>query len=326
MPASSPLAALTDARLDPNDLLLFAAVVQAGSLTAAANRLDQPKATVSRRLSHLEAQLGQKLLIRTTRRLALTEFGEGLLDHCQRLGEALGAATDFARARQDQPRGRLRVSMPSDFAQLVLNHAIATFTQTWSQVQLELDLTPQRVDLIGERFDLAIRITQSLPDDSTLVATRLSDLHWGLYASPIYLATHGAPAHPQDLLNHQALRMLTRQGPQAWTLLHADSHALGAHTHDASIERWEQTPPGRLAVNSPGMLLQLAYDGAGIAALPQNFPDIIACNQPASARLQRVLPQWCLPPSTVWAVTATRKYLPAKTRAFIEHCRQALQT
>lgn len=288
--------------ISPGDLVLFAAVVERASITRAAEALEMPKATVSRRLSQLEEQLGQKLLLRTTRRLALTEFGEGFLDHCQRVTEEVAAARDFARSHELQPRGRLRVSVPADFAEHVLASALATFAAQYPKVNLELDLTPRRVDLIGERFDLALRMG-SLASDATLVARRLAEQSLGLYASPIYLAVNPPPTRPDELSRHRCVRMLTARGtPAPWTLT-------------AGRDRWEGMAPGNLTLNAPVLIQRLLVDGAGIGVLPDRF----AAADVAAGRLQRVLPAWCLPPTPVWAVTATRRYLPAKTRAFLAH-------
>ncbi len=292
-----------------DDLLLFSVIADQGSLIAAAERLGMPKATVSRRLAGLEARLGQRLLIRTTRRLALTEFGQGFLEHCRRVAEEVAAAEDFLRSQTARPQGRLRVSMPGDFARHHLSRAIATFVEQHAGIELELDLSTRRVDLIGERFDLAIRMGR-LDDDATLVARKLDELSLGLYASPIYLASHPAPLHPDGLFEHQAVRQATASSmPQAWRL---------------SRERasWEAVPPGRLTVNAPDMVQQLLLDGAGIGVLPALFaaPDVEA------GRLRRLLPDWQLPGVPAWAVMPTRRYLPAKTRAFIEHIAAALRT
>ncbi len=285
-----------------DDLLLFSAIVEKSTMVRAAEHLDMPKATVSRRLANLEAKLRQKLLVRTTRRLALTEFGRGFYEHCQRVAEEVAATRDFVRSQEAQPRGRLRVSMPGDFAQYVLADTIATFVDQYPAIQLELDLTPRRVDLIGERFDLAIRMG-ALESDATLVARKLGEQQQGLYASPIYLALHPAPAHPDDLARHRAVRLLSARGvPAPWKLMRGRTV-------------WDGAVPGNLVLNSPGVIQRLLVDGAGIGALPQRF----VAGDVKLKRLVRVLPEWCLPPVPFWAVMPTRRYLPAKTRAFLAH-------
>ena len=294
--------------LSTDDLILFAAIAEQGSLVRAADQLCIPKATVSRRLSNLEAQINQKLLVRTTRRLALTEFGREFLEHCQRVAEETAAARDFVNSQQVQPRGHLRVSMPSDYGQqLPLSHAFATFIEQYPEIQLELDFSSRRVDLIGEHYDLAIRMG-TLESDSTLVVRKIGEQHFGLYASPIYLGLHAAPGHPDDLVRHEAVRLQSASGkPIPWRL------ARGKKT-------WEGTPAGRITVNALGMIQQLLLDGVGIGALPQSFikEDV------RSGRLVRILPEWEFPVVPAWAVMPTRRYLPAKTRAFLAHLEKFL--
>ena len=175
---------------DPNDLLIFAQVAELGSFSRAADRLGLPKSTVSRRLSALEQGLGERLLWRTTRRQTLTEFGQLLLDHARQVAAEVQAVAALSAHRSAAPSGRLRVSMPSDFANLVLTEPIAAFVALHPGIQLELDLSARRVDLLGEGFDLALRIG-ALSDDGLLAARRLTVLSSGLYASPQYLAEFG---------------------------------------------------------------------------------------------------------------------------------------
>ena len=144
--------------IEPNDLLLFARVAELGSLSRAAARLGWPKSTVSRRLALLERRLGERLLLRTTRRQRLTDFGLQLLEHARRVADEVDAASALGEQRRAEPSGRLRVSMPSDFANLLLADSLAAFVALHPRVELELDLSPRRVDLLAEGFDLAVRM------------------------------------------------------------------------------------------------------------------------------------------------------------------------
>ncbi len=291
--------------ISADDYILFVAIVEQESMVRAAEHLAMPKATVSRRLTNLEAALGQRLLLRTTRRLTLTEFGQEFLEHCRRVAEEVASTQDFVRSQEERPRGRLRVSMPGEYAMQNFSRAFATFIETYPEIQLDLDLTSRRVDLIGERFDLAIRMG-TLDSDATLVARKIDEQSFGLYASPIYLALHPAPKHPDDLEHHAALRLLSARGSAIpWKLMRGKAV-------------WEGVPPGRLTLNSLDVIQQLLLDGAGIGALPDRF----VAEDVARKRLVRVLPQWCLPPVPAWAVMPMRRYLPAKTRAFLAHIEQ----
>ena len=196
---------------DADDLLLFARVAESGSFSRAAERVQLPKSTVSRRIAALEKRLGERLLQRTTRKLVITEFGQGVLDHARAMSEEVDAALAFALSRQARPSGRLRVSMPADFASTTLERPLAGFIRDFPEVALELDLSPRRVDLIGENFDLAIRMG-ALPDDTQLAARRLAVFTTGLYAAPSLLRQHGDPLAPEALLTMPALMLLSRSG------------------------------------------------------------------------------------------------------------------
>ncbi|HEX5337520.1 MAG TPA: LysR family transcriptional regulator [Gallionella sp.] len=293
--------------ISADDMILFATIAEQASLVRAAEQLGMPKATVSRRLTNLEALLGQRLLIRTTRRLTLTEFGQEFFEHSRRVAEEVATVQDFARSQEVRLYGKLRVSMPEDYARRTLSRALATFIEAYPEIELELDLSARMVDLIGERFDLAIRIGV-LSNDSTLVARKLDEQQLGLYASPIYLGTHPAPQHPDGLQQHAALRMASYSGqPLSWRLLRGK-------------ETWEGVPPGRIALNSISTIQQLLLDGSGIGMLPLSFAEEDVLNK----RLVRVLPEWSFPAVSVWAVTPMRRYLPAKTRVFLTHVERFL--
>jgi len=294
--------------LDANDLLLFALIMETGSFARAAERAGLPKSTLSRRLTALEAKLGERLLTRSTRRLSITEFGERILEHAKRLLEETEAATDIAQHRQATPRGVLRVSMPPDFVELDLTRLLLQYAAAYPEVRLELDLSPRRVDLLAERFDIAIRAASRLPDDNALVARQLCQMHNGLYASPAYLARYGEPATPTDLGSHVGLGLIGGNGNAVpWRLTRGN-------------ETWEGTPNGPLAANSPGLQRDLAAHGMGIVGLTDHFAE----NLVAQGLLKRILPEWQLPGITIWCVTPGRRLLPARTTAFIDLLRSVL--
>lgn len=293
--------------IEANDLWLFAKVADAGSFSKAGELLGLPKSTLSRRISHLEKQLGERLLQRTTRQLQLTEFGTRLLQHGRQIGEEIDAARAWAEHRQTQPSGTLRISLPNDFATLFLVPVLAEFSAVYPAIALEIDLSARRVDLVGENFDLAIRMGD-LPDDASLTAKRLNRQSWGLYAAPAYLERHGPPEHPEDLGRYHALSLpgRYREQPQ-WQL------ACGER-------RWQGLPPARILANSPELLVKLACRGRGIVAAPDSY----AAAYLQSGELQRVLPEWCLPQTTAWLVFPGRRLMPGKTRAFIDFIQAAL--
>lgn len=296
-------------QFEPNDLLIFARVAEAGSFTRAAERIGLPKSTVSRRIALLEERLGERLIQRTTRRLLLTEFGHLLLEHARQIVAEVDAVDALSEYRQTFPSGKLRVSMPNDLATLLLADMLAAFIARYPAVSLELDLSPRRVDLLAENFDLALRMGD-LPNDSLLAAHRITTLSGGLYASPAYLAQRGTPHMPDELLRHESLRIYERdREPAGWTLIRGD-------------QAWHGTPRHCTSANAPELLVTLARAGAGIAAVPDIFAE---CGM-RRGELRRVLPEWHLPPHTAWAVFPGRRLMPAKTRAFIEMLEDALGT
>lgn len=291
---------------DADDLLLFARVMEAGSFSRAAERLRLPKSTVSRRIAGLERRLGEKLLQRTTRKLSVTAFGEDVLLRARSIAAEVEDTLSFAQHRQTSPRGRLRVSMPGDFASYALAPTLARFAVDHPDVSLELDLSPRRVDLVGEGFDLAVRMG-ALDDDAQLAARRLAVFHMGLYASPAFLQTHGNPDDPEALRQLPALMMMSRAGePIPWRL---ERRHRGGTTETREID-----PPRRTTANAPDLLLRMARQDAGVAAAT----DFFTMSDIAERRLERVLPEWTLGTSTAWAVFPGRRLLPLRTRLFIE--------
>lgn len=291
-----------------DDLVLFAHVTTCGSFTGAARRTGLPKSTVSRRIAGLEVALGERLLTRGTRALTLTEFGEAILHHGQRMLDEVTAVSDTAQHRQVTPSGQLRVSLPPEFQELSLLPFLQAYTARYPRVRLELDVSPHRVDLLAGRFDLAVRVARQLPDDATLVARPLTELPHGLYASPAYLARCGEPVSPVDLETHVGLPLIGSNGEaQPWLLRRGDA----CH---------EVVPVGPVAANSISLQGALAVRGAGIFGLSERF----AAPMLRQGQLRRVLPEWQLPTFTAWAVTQGRRLLPMHTRAFIDLLRDML--
>jgi len=239
------------------------------------------------------------------------------------------------------------VSMPGDFASLALERPLADFIRDYPQVALELDLSPRRVDLIGENFDLAIRMGE-LPDDSQLAARRLAVFTTGLYAAPSLLREHGEPLAPEALHTMPALMLLSRAGEAvAWELsprelapaggavptsgpgtarasVAAPSSSMAAASPSTPVPAktrraapgpaHEIVPSQHVRANSPDVLIRLARSGAGVVAVADFFAEPYL----ARGELQRILPTWCLPDAQCWAVFPGRRLMPAKTRAFID--------
>ncbi|HET9642695.1 MAG TPA: LysR family transcriptional regulator [Burkholderiaceae bacterium] len=290
--------------IEPNDLLLFARVVESGSFSRAAERVGLPKSTVSRRIAELERQLGERLLQRTTRKLTVTEFGFGVLDHARQVAEEVEGTVALALHRQAKPSGRLRVSMPHDIANATLWAMLGRFVREHPAIELVVDLSARHVDLIGESVDLALRAGH-LAGDSQLAARRLALISVSLYASPEYLEAHGSPQTPEALRDVHGLMVLSRSGePAPWMLVPGDG----------SAKRFSVLPVQRTLANSPELLMNLARSGAGIVAVSDYFvePHVRA------GQLRRVLPQWAHDPTPLWAVFPGRRLMPSKTRVFLD--------
>ena len=287
--------------LEPNDLLLFARVVDEGSFSRAAERLGVPKSTVSRRVAALESHLGERLLLRTTRKLTVTEFGQAVLAHARHVVEDVDAAESLAQNRQAEPSGKLRVTMPNDLANMILAPVMTALLERYPKVSLDVDLSARFVDLVAESFDVALR-PGTLRDDATLAARRVATFSIGLYAAPSYIARRGTPSEPEALMEHDALRVLNRAGePMTWVLRRGDAE-------------WEGVPPGRATANSPEFLMRMALAGCGIAIVNDHF----AVRYLTSGELVQILPEWRVPPVDLWAVFPGRRLMPAKTRAFLD--------
>lgn len=288
-----------------NDMLVFAAVARAGSLTRGGALLGLPKSTVSRRLAALEERLGSRLVERSARKLVLTEAGLAFLERCQRLADDVDDALAFAGELSGEPRGTLRVTMPPGFGDIVSADAFASFVARYPGISLFLDESPRFVDLVAERYDLAIR-AGVLPD-SSMVARKLFEQASGVFASPAYLARHPAPATPADLADH--------------TFVVLEGRARFDRVQLRSGERSAEVAlPSTVTATSTGMQLALGIAGAGAILYTGR-----ACQENiAAGRLVRLLPAWKTAPAPIWVVTPSRRLLPRKTVLFIEHLEATL--
>lgn len=285
-----------------NRLGMFVAVVEAGSFTAAADTLGTTKAVVSFNVKQLEQELGVALLTRSTRRLALTEAGEGFHAACARLLREAEAAVDQARSGQATLSGSLRVTATVDYGNRIVAPALAAFARRHPALRISYQASSAHADLIGDRLDLAIRVGTLA--DSSYRATPIGHFKLLLVASPALLAEHGAPRTPEALAAMPWLA--NRPGRSAhWRLTdgkgreHALRVAPVAHADTASA------------------LLAFAEAGCGVAALP----DWLLEEPLARGVVQRVLPSYSLPPQQVFAVYPDTRHVSAKVRRFIDFLR-----
>jgi DNA-binding transcriptional LysR family regulator len=285
-------------RLD--DLEAFVAVVEAGSITHAAERLGIAKSAVSRRLAALEERLGVELIRRTTRRLNLTDTGQGFYEQCSRILADLEEAESAAAQSHGELRGRLRVALPLSFGLKHMAQPISEFARRHPNVTFDLDLNDRRIDLIEEGADIALRIGRL--DDSSLIARRLFDARTVLVASADYLERHGRPSAPADLAAHRCLVYSNLPDPGRWRCRDAD---------DSTIDILV-TPA--MTASSGDLLCHMAADGHGIAMQPT----FIAGPLVASGKLVPLLTHYRWPVTPAYAVYPPTRHLSYRVRAFID--------
>ena len=287
---------------DLNDMLLFAEVVERGGFAAAGRALGLPKSRLSRRIAGLEAQLGVRLLQRTTRKLSLTDVGETYLRHCQALRESAQAAADAVANAQTEPRGTIRVVCPVTLAQTVLGGVMHVYLARHPLVRVEMEVNNRVVDLVKEGVDVALRVRLTLEESGSLVIKRLDDARSVLVASPALLARQGTPTTLAE-----ASRL--------------DSVAMSAT--DGSVSIRLTSPEGREAVlqHTPRYIaddlltLKLAVlGGSGMCWLP----DYMCEEELRDGRLVRLLPDWSTPVGVVHAVFPSRRGLSPTVRSFLD--------
>ncbi len=291
---------------DLNDMAVFAAIAQAGSITGAAEKMKLPKSNVSRRLARLEDRLGVQLIERNTRNSRLTSIGVSYADYCRMMVEEANAADAVVETSLAEPAGELRVSASVLVGQQIIAPAIAAYVQEFPKVQVNLELANARANLIEDGFDLAFRIGEN--QDSTLMSQVVGTLPLSLYASPDYLRTSGAPKSPKDLKDHPCLIMGRGIRTSRWKLKRHEELA-------------EVIAQGAVVVNDFLTLRNLAVAGGGIAMLPA-YAAHVEC---ASDRLSQVLPDWDAASATLSAIYPSRRGATLKQRAFIDHVRDVVE-
>lgn len=290
--------------MDLDHYRALATVVQSGSFTSAAERLRTQKARISRQIKEMETELGVRLLERTTRRLRLTEVGKEIYERSVGILEAVEDTQRIAQAVHGEPHGLLRVTMPLEFGLLAGFDWVRAVLARHPQLTIEVDSSSRVLDMVHEGFDLAIRVG-ALPD-SRLAARRLGELHYGLYASPEYLARHGRPEAPEALRTHHLIAFAPAGRPAPLRLERAD------------VPQMTLDIAPRLRVDSRYAQRDAVLAGLGIGENLQ----IIAAPEVATGRLVRVLAEWTRPPVPVHAVFPSQRYLTPKVRAFVDHARR----
>lgn len=293
-------------QLDLNLLMLFMEIVSAGSISQAAARLEAPKATLSRKLRQLEQQVGAVLLKRGPHRLEVTEIGQALLQHCQRIAAEAADASALASEMQSQLRGTMRICIPFGLASTWVSQALARFALEYPDVRLTIHVTNSWVDVSEDPYDVAIYIGRVRNEH--LPVRRLAELHRGVYGSPAYCERKGVPQKPADLVNHDCIALETQLRDRLWTF-----ETPGANR--------SVTVSPRMTVSEIIAAREMAVAGLGYCILTH-----AVCESDVQAkRLVRVLSDWQIPPVDISVTFLERRHMPLRIRAFIDMLAHAIE-
>lgn len=287
--------------MDLNSLRTFEKVASLRSFAAAARALELPKSSVSRSVARLEAELGTRLLQRTTRQAVLTEAGMLLKSRCAEMLMRIGEAVDLVSGFSVAPRGRLRISAGVGFSVHVLGSALPQFLEHNAGIEVSLRVGVRSMDLVADGIDVAIHMGP-LPD-SQLVACRLGTMQRYLCAAPSYLDRRGMPHTPDDLRDHDRIETPSDgQRPRAWVFCNEDGQTV----------RFEERP--RLITNDAVTIHRLILNGGGVGVLSA----FVCASDLQHGRLVRLLPQWKMPPLEVSVLYPSSRALSPTVRAFID--------
>lgn len=285
---------------------MFAKVAEEGSFAAAARVMGVSVPTVSRAVARLEERLGGRLFNRTSRQLALTEFGQSMAGKASEIYRQAQEVENEAHELSVQPRGQVRLAVPMSFGLRWVSPLLPALLRQFPELSVDLHLSDASVDVIAEGFDAALRIA-ALPD-SSLVARRLCAVTQYLVASPAYLSQHGAPEHPRELSSRQCFSYAYRARSQVWRF----THTSGVHE--------DIVPNGSLRVTNSAALLPALLDGLGISELPE----FIAAEYLRDGRLVRLLDEWSMTQGGLYFVTPTTRSRPLKVRVLSDFFAQHL--
>jgi DNA-binding transcriptional LysR family regulator len=286
---------------DFEGLAMFGKVAEEGAFAAAATAMGVSVATVSRAVSRLEERLGGRLFNRTSRRLALTDYGRSLAERAARIYAEAEEAEDFARETSSRPRGLVKLAVPLSFGVRRVAALLPEFFRTYPDISVDLHSSDAQADLIGEGFDAALRI--AVMEDSSLVARLIAPVRRFVVASPAYLSQYGCPQHPRDLGTHQCLSYINRNRRDVWRF-----------THTKNGEECTITPTGMLRVTNLEALLPTVLAGLAITEIPE----FVATQYLREKQLEPVLDDWRLPEGGLYFVTPTARARPAKVSALAD--------
>lgn len=285
---------------DLEGLAIFAKVAEMRSFAGAAAALGLSKPTVSKAVARVETRLGTRLFNRTSRRLALTDAGRQLAERAARILADGEAAESDILAQSSAPRGRVRLAAPMSFGLRWIAPLLPEFLATYPQVSIDLHLSDATVDLIGDGFDMALRI--AVMPDSSLMARRLCAVAMHVVAAPAYLKKHGKPAHPMHLRDHACLGYAYQATPDTWRFTNSSGEEASVH------------PTGPLRANNGDALMPTALAGLGIAVLP----DFFLGDALADGCLETILTNWKVPAGGLYLIMPPGGPRPARIEVLAE--------
>jgi DNA-binding transcriptional LysR family regulator len=284
---------------------VFAKVAELRSFTAAAEALGLSKATASKAVTRLEGRVGAKLFHRTSRRLSLTPTGQALAGRASTLLQVAEATEDAARDEAVTPRGLVRIAAPMSFGIAHVGPVLPALMQAYPQIAIDLHLSDQRVDLVEEGFDLAIRIGRLA--DSSLRSRRIADVRRHIVAAPSYIERHGRPAHPSELKDHACLGYAYLTEPDRWRFT-------------KGAEEYVATPSGPLRINNADAGLPAVRAGLVIALMP----DFAITDSLRTGKLEILLADWEPPALGLQIVTPPGGPRPSRVQIVIDYLADSL--
>ncbi|WP_085343755.1 LysR family transcriptional regulator [Vibrio sp. ArtGut-C1] len=291
-----------------DDYIIFYHLIEQGSFSAAARHISLTKSVVSKRIAKLEQELGVQLLYRTTRTLTLTEAGRAFFTHAKAVYQAVATAEESIVGLGKNLSGNIKVSVPTISGELILPQVINEFNQKYPDINIDMDLDNRFVDIVNERFDLAIR-TGVLPD-SSLIARKLVDANWIVCASPQYLAKHGIPKQPQALDKHNCLVYSYQEtGAREWAFKDGD-------------EVYQITVDGNLCTNNSSVLRNVALLGQGVIYVPR----VLVYEDLKQGRLIQLFKDETAKCLGIYAVYPYTRQQPEKIKIFIDHLYTSFQS
>lgn len=281
-------------------LTVFVQVIESGTFSGAADVLGRAVSHISKTVKKLEDRLGARLINRTTRRLSLTDVGQFYYEKARQIVSDAREAEQSIHQLQDTPTGRLKISVPSSFGQSHMQPLITKYLLKYPDVNLQVDFSSRLVDVIGEGFDLCVRMGQ--PKTSNLISRNLLSYKFATLATPEYFANHGIPTDPQDLKNHTAIKYMYNQVPITWEFQNQNQEIIHIDVKN------------RVECNNISMQKTLILAGLGIGRLP----DFMCEAEIKAGKLVQVLDQFEMPAQAAYLVYPHRLHLSAKVRAFVE--------